>query len=226
MKSPDEKKEQDVYLRELGINSEATNEFDGKPTADLVEEQRRLDVEIKRLELDEKIEAMAGRKRKKEQKLSEFNMKNRQIAAELGRRASSQRICQHRKGGVTIPGTANPLPPEGGDSDMFSIIKHQMPGGEWVIFCSRCGAEWWPANKFTGQPETVIGGYSWRYMLAARTDNASSKSAVFNFEDRRTEADIEKDRWHPPVDDNGKEVPDTRALPIHGENEPPPAVRR
>lgn len=215
-------------LKELGINPGQANEFDGVSSADLLSEQTRLDVALKQLELQDRLETMASKKRKIDEKKREFDAKNREILNELGRRAARQRGCSHRKGGTTMAGQRDPLPPQGGDSDKFALIKFRLPNGDWWVTCQRCNAEWFPEDRYTGRPETVIGGISHSQVLMFPTDNSSGESSQFRFEDNRTPAEIERDRWHPPVDENGKEVPDIRALPPgagSGRLQPPPAVK-
>jgi hypothetical protein len=220
------KKEQEVFLKELGITP-GQSEFENVSTQDLLAEQTRLDVELKKLELQDRIETMASKKRKYEEKKREFDAKNQAVAAELGRRATRQRGCSHRKGGTTVAGSRDPLPMGGGDSDTYALVKFKLPNGDWWVTCQRCGAEWFPEDRFTGRPETVIGGISHSQVLMFKTDNTSGGASQFVLQDDRTPEQIERDRWHPPVDENGKEVPDFLALPLnHGQKlQPPPAVR-
>jgi hypothetical protein len=202
-----------TLLKELGIDPEKPNEFEGKSTKDLEEENRRLDVALKQLELEDRVQTMAAKKKARDAKRAEYLAKTDEILKELARRAGRQRQCSHRKGGTSVRGQSMPLPYEGGDADTYALIKHQLPGGEWWILCQRCGAEWFPEDKFTGRPATVIGGFSWKDAMLARTDNAMSKSAVFVFEDNRSAEQKAADRWKPPVDENGNLVPDILALP-------------
>lgn len=195
----------DAVLAELGIDPTKPNEFDGKSNDDLAEEQRRLDVALKQLELQDRLETAAKKKRDREAKRAEYASKNKAILEELARRAAQMRGCSHRKGGQ---GDKYGLPREGGDSDVFAILKHQLPTGAWVCWCQRCGAQWEPADPWTGRPETVIGNFSYRDALLARTDNSPSKSAVFKFQDHRTPEQIEADRWHPPVNSDGSPAVD------------------
>jgi len=198
---------------ELGIKPGQPNEFDGKSDSDLAEEQRRLDVALKQLELTDRLETMATKKRVKDQKRAEYQAKSREILTELARRAAQQRGCSHRKGGTARSGSAKALPIEGGDSDMYAIIKHKMPTGQWWCLCARCGAEWWPKDKYTGRPATIIGDFTYEMALAARSDNTPSGSVVFQFEDFRTPEQVEADQWKPPVDEAGKPARDIYANP-------------
>src|SRR5260370_29481604 len=85
-------------LKELG----ATSEFDNVSTADLTAEQKRLDVELKKLELEERQEAQQKRRSKKAEQKQEFEAKMRAIAVALAQREALQRGCTHRKGGLGV----------------------------------------------------------------------------------------------------------------------------
>jgi len=217
----------DGLLKELGISASPDDAFENVSTEDLAKEQMRIDNELKKLELQDRLETMAAKKRKLEEKKREFDARNQAIRDELGRRAARQRMCGHRKGGTTRAGQRDPLPPEGGDADVYALIKFQLPTGDWMVICQRCGAEWFPADPWTGKPETVIGGISHSEILMYKTDNTAGGASQFKFEDNRTPAEVERDRWKPPRDENGNEVPDIRALPPNAGRalHPPPAVR-
>jgi hypothetical protein len=195
---------------ELGIKPGEPNEFDGKTNEDLAEEQRRLDIALKQLELSDRLETAAKKKRDRDAKRTEYAAKNKALLEEIARRAAQMRGCSHRKGGA---GSSKGLPPEGGDSDMFALLKHQMPSGFWEVWCQRCGAHWEPADPFTGRPATVIGDMTYKDAVLARTDNHPSKSAVFKFEDNRTPDQIEADRWKPARNEDGSLAKDPYANP-------------
>jgi hypothetical protein len=134
--------------------------------------------------LADRIETMATKKRKYEDKKREFDAKNQAIAAELGRCATRMRGCSHRKGGTTVAGSRDPLPMGGGDSDVYALIKFRLPNRDWWVNCQRCGAEWLPEDRFTGKPETVIGGISHSQVLMFKTDNTSGGASQFVLQDR------------------------------------------
>jgi hypothetical protein len=218
MSKKDEKDIHNDVLKELGV----TNEFDSVSTQDLTAEEKRLDVELKRLELEERREAQQKRYAKKATQKAELEAKMRAIALELARRETIQRGCNHKKGGV---GKEAVIHGQGTDEN-YSLLKHQLPTGDWFIQCQRCGGEWYPEDRFTGRPATVIGGFTYRDALMARTDNSPSKSSVFKFTDTRTPEQIEADAWQPPRNEKGEVIKDTRALPLNAEfSEPPQPVR-
>lgn len=205
-------KERDTLLKELGIESKS-NEFEGLSSKELAAEQQRLDVELKKLELADRLETMAAKKRKNDVRRQELLAKNKSLQDEMARNNARQRGCSHRKGGTTVAGTRDPLPTQGGDSDRYALIKFQLPNGDWWVQCQRCAAEWLPEDAITGRPETVIGGISHSQVLMFPTDNTAGGASQFVIEDHRTPEQKEMDRWKPPVDENGKEVVDVRALP-------------
>jgi hypothetical protein len=205
-------------LRDLGV----TNDFDGVSTADLSAEEKRLEVQIKRLELEEKIEAQTKRRSKKLELKREFEAKLRAIQVFLAQREALQRGCNHKKGGV---GKEAVIHGQGTDEN-YALLKHQLPSGDWLIQCQRCSGEWYPEDRFTGRPATTIGGFTYRDALMARTDNSPSKSAVFKFTDTRTPEQVEADRYKPPVDEQGNPVKDTLALPAHAQFTEPPQPSR
>jgi hypothetical protein len=218
-KNTNDKVHEDI-LGELGV----TNEFDGVSTADLTAEEKRLDIELKRLELAERLEKSEERKRKKQERKEQFEAAMRAIQMELARRQARQRGCSHRKGGVAERG-AKELP--NGTDGVFALLKHQLPSGDWWILCQRCGGEWYPEDRFTGKPATIIGGFSYRDALMAPTDNSPSKSCVFRLEDHRSDDQIAADAWKPPRNEKGEVIKDMLAEPLgEGPLQPPPAVAK
>jgi hypothetical protein len=218
----DEKDFHNDILKDLGVTP---SEFDGVSTADLSAEENRLKVQIARLELEEKSEAQQKRKSKKATQKQIAEAQLEATRRQLAQMEARQRGCSHRKGG--LGNSREGLPVEGGDADVYALLKHQLPNGDWLITCQRCCAEWRPADKFTGRPETIIAGFSWKDAFMARTDNSPSKSAVFRFEDHRTPDQVEAEAWRPPRNEKGEIIKDTLALPLSAEfSEPPTAVRR
>ena len=205
-------------LKDLGVSSE----FDNVTTEDLTAEQKRLDIELKKLELEERLETQTKRKNKRLELKREFDAKMRAIAVALAQREMAQRRCNHKKGGLGVEAVINGQ----GTDENYALLKHQLSDKTWFVQCQRCGAEWRPANRFTGESETVIGGFTYRDALKARTDNSPSKSCVFDLVDNRTPEQIAADRWQPPRDEQGNEIKSTKALPLETEfSEPSVPVR-
>ncbi len=218
------KQNQTEILKELGVGAEPS-EFDGLSASELTAEEKRLDVQLKKLELAERFEKSEAKREKIRENKARFEAAMQRIAMDLARIAARQRGCSHRKGGLA---GREGLPVEGGNDENFALLKHQLPSGDWLVTCQRCAAEWTPEDRFTGKPATTIGGFSYRDALMARTDNTPSKSAVFQFEDHRTPEQKAADAWQPPRNEAGELVVDKRALPLGGDGplQPPGPVSR
>jgi hypothetical protein len=210
-------------LKELGIGE--ASEFEGLSMSELTAEERRLDVELKRAELAERLENSEERKRKKRERKEQFEAAMRALGLELARRRARQKGCSHRKGGLA---SREGLPVEGGNGDSYALLKHQLPSGDWWVTCQRCAAEWYPEDRFTGRPATVIGGFTYKDALMAPTDNSPSKSCVFRLEDQRSPEQKAAQAWQPPRNEKGELVQDElAALPGDGPLQPPaPVLRR
>ena len=210
-------------LKELGVGQ--TSEFDGLSASELTAEEKRLDVHLKKLELAERLEKSEEKKRKIRDNKERFEASMKRIAIDLARIAARQRGCSHRKGGLA---SREGLPVEGGNDDNYALLKHQLPSGDWMVTCQRCAAEWFPEDRFTGRPATVIGGFTYRDALMARTDNSPSKSSQFRFEDHRSHEEIEADKWLPPRNESGQPVQNEIAIPLNndGKLQPPAPVMR
>lgn len=218
--SQNDKIEKDqVFLKELGINQ--PSEFDGKSDAELTAKSKWLDVKLKELELDNRLEEAATKKRKKDEKRLQFEAAMKALTEELRRRKIRQTGCSHRKGG--IGNRVEGLPAAGGDSDVFAFIKHRLPDGTWFCLCQRCGAEFRDENKITGEPATKIGDWTFEMALTSRTDNQESHSSQFVITDNRTPSQIAADAWHPPRDEQGELIKET-VTAVKRPNMPPPPV--
>src|SRR5580693_3551772 len=157
-------KENDAILKELGLDK--ASEFDGKSDAELSAESKRLDVALKQLELEDRLEQAQTKKRKKQENRDRFEAAMKAITEELRRRKIRHTGCSHRKGGVG--NREYGLPFEGGDSDTFAFIKHLLPDKTWFVLCQRCGAEFRDQNRITGEPATKIGDWTFEMALMAR----------------------------------------------------------
>jgi len=218
------KQNQTEILKELGIGT--TSEFDGLSANELTAEEKRLDVQLKKLELSERLEKSEEKRRKIQENKTRFEAAMRRIQMDLARIYARQRGCSHRKGGLA---GREGLPVEGGNDDNYALLKHQLPSGDWLVTCQRCAAEWLPEDRFSGRPATVIGGFTYRDALMARTDNSPSKSAIFRLEDHRSPEQVEAEKWQPPRNEQGELIKDERALVPNSDGplQPPaPSLRR
>ena len=217
MANKDIKENADI-LKELGIDK--ASEFDGKTDSDLTAEQKRLDIALKQLELEDRLEQAQTKKRKKKEQREQFEAAMKALSTELRRRRIRQTGCSHRKGGVG--NRTEGLPAAGGDSEVFAFIKHLLPDRTWFVLCQRCGAEFRDANRFTGEPATKIGDWTFEMALMARTDNHESHSSLFNLEDHRTPEQIAADAWHPPRDEAGNLIEEPKVNSRRPTMPPPP----
>ncbi len=125
---------------------------------ELREEATRLEAEVERLERE------AARR--------DFTV-HEHVEADL---AALQQIykdraakCNHRKGG-RIKLDENTLDPDWwakGTDAMYAVVKHRLPGGDWIVKCLRCMCEW--LHDTPGYAEA----------LKYPTDNVSSSGVLF-----------------------------------------------
>jgi hypothetical protein len=123
-------------------------------------EVARIDLEIKKAQLEE-IKAQAEERKYNladlKHRLAEREIKEKQVTedrAAVGRTIAQQeatdtarwKVCSHRKGGIVKPRDLRVLS-IGGNSQQYSVFKHQMINGDIWIRCSRCGKTWAPPQK-------------------------------------------------------------------------------
>jgi DNA-binding transcriptional MerR regulator len=137
-------------------------------------QEKALEIQLKRLQLEELQEQSDKRRALKAAQREELRTKMVAIQQMMSQRANIQAHCSHKKGGT---GVAAVLKGEG-TSTNYAVIKHKMPDGRYWICCTRCLKEWHAANKLDGTPETE--GY--REALMWPTDNTASGSSQFTFE--------------------------------------------
>lgn len=133
----------------------------------LTAEERRLDLEIKR----EKVSEIRS---KRQNILDQYRMKAVATAQFLAQRAAQQAHCNHRKGGRGPDAVMRGQ----GDSAMYSVIKHKLPGNYWMVLCQRCGKEWHQGSQLLNEPQTP----GFQDAIQFPTDNTASGSSIFLFE--------------------------------------------
>jgi hypothetical protein len=150
-----------------------------------------LNDEIAKIRIEkEKIEAQLLSFQLEELKLRQVRRSSShlQVEKDLGDMirnfALRQGNCNHRKGGRGLSGVQG----KGTDSD-YAIIKHQMPNGDWHVFCTRCSKHWQP----TDADAKLKGGYF--EALDWPTDNTPSGSSMFTFQ--RGDGSRDPVRWTP-----------------------------
>jgi hypothetical protein len=154
--------------------SELTSPLESKTNADVLADLAALELEEKQLDLEIKRESVAKIRAQRENKLAEHRAKMVAVVQFLAQRKAIQEHCNHRKGGIGAGAVING---EGSDP-MYSIFKHKLPDGKYMVLCSRCGREWRAGNKILNIPETP--GFS--EAINWPTDNSPSGSSTFLFE--------------------------------------------
>lgn len=142
--------------------------------AGLTEQEKALDLELKRLELAERQAAAKDRADKKEAKRQIAESRNRATLAQMAQQQAREENCTHRKGGM---GPNAVLNGQGDDALFYAVIKHRLPSNKYMILCTRCLKEWHPADPINGTPETP--GYKEALMFP--TNNTASGSSTFVF---------------------------------------------
>ena len=74
----------------------------------------------------------------KENQVRDFQTRGQHLNEYDKARAKYHSECSHRKGGyVSDRGIF-----ERGTDDQYAVLKHQLPFGDWMIRCLRCGKKW------------------------------------------------------------------------------------
>jgi len=142
--------------------------------AGFTEQEKALDLELKRLELEDRRAAAKDRTDKKEAKRQMAESRNKATLAQMAQQVAREENCTHRKGGMGANAVLNG---QGDDALYYAVIKHKLPMGKYFILCTRCLKEWHPADPITGTPETP--GYKQALMFP--TNNSASGSSTFLF---------------------------------------------
>ena len=142
--------------------------------AGLTEQEKALDLELKRFELAERKAQAKDRADKKEAQRQMAESRNKATLAQMAQQVAREENCTHRKGGM---GPNAVLNGQGDDALYYAVIKHKLPAGKYFILCTRCLKEWHPADPIAGTPETP--GYKQALMFP--TNNSASGSSTFLF---------------------------------------------
>jgi len=155
--------------------SVSTETFETLTNAQLAAESAKIDAEMKALDLELKREQVSKLRAQTNQKLDNARARDLSIKNYMAQRDAQQSNCNHKKGGT---GSEAFLRGQG-DSPYYSIIKHKLPSGQYMVLCQRCGKEWHAADKFDKSIKETP-GYS--EALSWSTNNSASGSSVFLFE--------------------------------------------
>jgi len=165
-------------------------------TQEMEEEFKRLELEIKRLELLDIKDRVDERKMKRDNKDQRVRSNGQVIENNLRQRLTTQEYCNHRKGGTGLEGYVSGQ----GDDPQYAVFKHQFLNSDIWVRCLRCGKWWKPpvednfyfdANgkevaKQDGKFNKELYDKAWfeyRAALAFPTRNSMSTSYQFKFSD-------------------------------------------
>ena len=130
-------------------------------------EAKRMEVQLKKQQLDEQAQRMEGLKLEQEERryhikdlkssiaereLTEKQKQDDRLQQGLTMRQDEEqdkfrwKNCTHGKGGTVSTRNLSVLR-TGGDSDKKAIIKHQMINGDIWVLCLRCAKTWKPPVK-------------------------------------------------------------------------------
>lgn len=165
-----------IAVEESKTNAQLIDEL-----AALEVEQKRQEIEYRKMDMIVKKDQVAKIKAEYDSKLEAFRMKNQSTLNLLAQRASQQANCNHRKGGRGAEGVMRGQ----GDDAMYAVIKHKMPINDFMVLCTRCGKEWQPANRWNtenGKLVPLAATPGWAEAVQWPTDNSPSGSGIFTFE--------------------------------------------
>ncbi len=134
---------------------------------DLLREKHRLENELLRYQVNQMKTSIQSSQAHHDQVERDLADAQRQIAIR-------QYNCSHRKGGKGMAGVQG-----GGQDPQFSVFKHQLPNGDWMVLCSRCQKEW--NRPLAGDPKYVELLDQYKKALALPTDNVASGGSQFSF---------------------------------------------
>ena len=101
-------------------------------------EFKSLELQAKRLELEDLQERVDERKLKRDLKSSRVRSNGQILENNLAQRRTVQANCNHKKGGNGLEGFVGGQ----GDDPQYSVLKHTFLNGDMWVRCLRCG-KWW-----------------------------------------------------------------------------------
>lgn len=175
---------------------EDTNETPKKRMSDTEYEEKRRELELRKLEaegqdLQERLDEREMKRETKRQKSLNNGTILNQIAAN---EKANQDHCNHKKGGSGAEGFIGGQ----GDDAQYAVLKHRMPNGDVWVRCLRCGKTWKPPieeqhtfnakgvvdpkGKFS-QESFDAAQHEYERAVAFTTRNQMSGSIQFRFSD-------------------------------------------
>lgn len=139
------------------------------------EQAQEIELEFKRLQVEQMREQMGERAEKKERLKRDRERQADDFKKAERDRLHRQTICKHRKGGRDNKFA------KGNDAN-YSINVNTYPDGRMVVFCTRCGKEVEkpsPKLKKTDPKLYAQMWAEWQKWLDYPTDNSPSGSKIF-----------------------------------------------
>jgi hypothetical protein len=134
-----------------------------------------IDLEYKRLQLEDLRDKLAHRQQERERLLNLRTNQLRDFKKSQEILLARQRNCKHRKGGKDNKFAR-------GDSNNFSIIRNTYPTGIEAIMCTRCGKETIKPDPRLrrADPKAYAAQYEeWKRWDDMPTDNTPSGGKIF-----------------------------------------------
>lgn len=103
---------------------------------ELSEEERRTELEFKRLQMQLIRQQLNEAKEKEEDRKVRMERQLRELEANKLIEANRQSNCKHRKGGKNLVNFLN------GNDSQYSVVRITYPTGDVVIMCTRCQKEY------------------------------------------------------------------------------------
>jgi hypothetical protein len=144
-------------------------------------EEKLLNIERAKADLEDYKDRKDDRKVKQENKLSNYKTRGSALAANDNKTKQDQRRCNHRKGGQGLQGVVGGR----GDSTYYAVIKHTFCHNDTWVCCLRCGKTWKPPleRSFRTKDEYYVAIAEYKMALDFPTLNAPSTSSQFQFSD-------------------------------------------
>lgn len=144
-------------------------------------EEKLLNIERAKADLEDYKDRKDDRKVKQENKLSNYKTRGSALDANDNKTKQDQRRCNHRKGGQGLQGVVGGR----GDSTYYAVIKHTFCHNDTWVCCLRCGKTWKPPleRSFKTKDEYYLAIAEYKMALDFPTLNAPSSSSQFQFSD-------------------------------------------
>ncbi len=164
--------------KEINEHNELDEQLGSQTNLQLEQERIRIDNELRSLDLELKREQVREIREKQQALRDKAASQKAAIDQFMAQRRARQVQCNHRKGGVGADGVIRGQ----GQSQMYCVVKHLLPAGNYLVLCQRCGKEWTgPLNAMQngGVPKPATKGFFKAIQFV--TNNTQSGSSRFDF---------------------------------------------